>query len=90
MSDSIRKNIKKHLWYYIFFVALQIVGLALVLLTAGDKGIQLIAIILTTCAYMIWALAHQYIHHSLTAKIVIEYCLVGALGLTVSLFIFSV
>lgn len=90
MISVIRKNIKKHFWYYTLFVILQLLGLGLVLLTAGDKGIQLIAIIMTTFAYLVWALAHQYIHHSLTAKIVIEYCLVGALGLTVSLFLFNV
>ena len=90
MRKTISKNIRKHFLYYVLFILLQLVGLVLVLLTAGDKGIQLIAIILTTCTYIVWALAHQYIHHSLTAKIVIEYCLVGALGLTVSLFIFNV
>lgn len=83
-------RIKKHLWYYVSFIIIQAIGFLLVLFTAANKEIQMTAIILTTMCYILWALAHQHIHHSLTAKIVVEYVLVGSLGITVSLFLFNV
>jgi len=83
-------RIKKHIWYYCSFITIQVIGFLLVLLAASNKQIQMSAIFLTTACYIIWALTHQYLHHSLTAKIAAEYVLVGGLGLTVSLFLFNV
>ena len=82
-------RIKKHLGYYIAFTVVQLLGLVLVLLSAGNKQTQQIAILATTAFYFVFAVAHHYLNHDLTAKIVIEYALMGCLGLSVSLIAFN-
>ncbi len=82
-------NAKKHLWYYVSFAIIQLLGLLLVLLVAYDKQLQLMAIFITTIFYILWSLAHQYIHHHLNVKIATEYILIGALGLTISFVFFG-
>lgn len=90
VEAKVESNIKKHIWFYSSFVAIQLLGLGLVLGVAYDKHLQMMAMFITTFFYMFWALLHQYIHHHLNAKIVTEYVLMGSLGLVVSLFVFSV
>jgi len=80
---------KKHFWYYFSFVALQLLGLWLVMALSFDRQLQLTAIFATTVFYLFWALLHQYVHHHLSPKIVTEYVLMGSLGLTVSLVLFG-
>jgi len=82
-------RIKKHFWYYAFFLILQFFGFILVVFTAANKQLQIFALVVTTAIYIAWALLHQQLHHSLTKKIVVEYVLVGVLGLTISLFLFN-
>lgn len=83
------QNFKKHIGYYIVFSLVQLLGLALVLLASGNRQIQLFAILATTGFYFIFAVIHHMLDHDLTAKIVIEYALVGCLGLSASLIAFS-
>lgn len=85
-----KAKIKKHFWYYTSFATLQVLGLTLILLTAHNKQLQLMVIIMTTILYLFWSLLHHYIHHSLPAKIVVEYVLIASLGITISLFIFNI
>lgn len=83
------KNFHKHFWYYLLSVFFQVVGIILVYLFAYNKSIQMNIIVLTTIFYIFWSLLHQYIHHNITAKIVVEYVLIGFLGFTLSLFMFN-
>ena len=84
-----KKHMKQHFWYYFSFVVIQLLGFGLILLTASNRDVQRMMIIGTTCLYAFWALMHQYFHHHLTPKIVVEYMLIGTLGLIVSLFFFG-
>lgn len=83
------KKFKKHAGYYIVFSLVQVLGLILVILSSGNRQTQLFALLATTAFYFIFAVVHHILDHDLTAKIVIEYALVGCLGLSVSLFTFS-
>jgi hypothetical protein len=82
-------GIKKHFWFYISFAAIQLLGLALILLVSYDKQLQMTAILMTTMFYVFWGLLHQHLHHHLNAKIVTEYILIGGLGVTISFIIFG-
>jgi uncharacterized membrane protein len=84
-----KKNIKKHLGYYIAFALVQLLGLTIVLLSAGNKQLQQMAILGTTIFYFIFAITHHYLDHELNSKIVIEYALIGSIGLAVSLVFFK-
>lgn len=85
-----KKKIKNHLGYYITFTIIQILGFVLILMTAGNRQLQLTSIFATTIFYVIFALIHHYLDHDLSAKIVVEYALMGCLGLTVSLIVFNI
>jgi hypothetical protein len=88
MKAMLKKiKIKKHFEFYFSFLLIQIIGFSLVMLNAHNKNIQFILIILTSAIYALWSILHQYIHHNLTAKIVVEYVLIGVLGVSVSMFL---
>ena len=82
--------LQKHLIYYFIFLSIETVGVVLIFLMEGEKMMQLWVILGMTLFYMLWGIIHQYIHHHLAAKIVVEYALMGCLGLTVSLILFKI
>lgn len=84
---TIQAKIRKHIWYYAALVVLQVIGLALVFLTAADKSLQLTIMVFLTGMYVFWSLLHQYIHHTLSAKIAAEYVLFGLFGLAITYFV---
>ncbi|HZE87554.1 MAG TPA: hypothetical protein VE090_05120 [Methylomirabilota bacterium] len=77
---------KKHLWYYTSFILGELIGLVLLFFFAYDKTLQLLVLFFMTGFYVFWALLHHYFHHDITAKIVIEYVLIGILGMVVVFF----
>jgi len=84
---NIKALIQKHFWYYLSLVFLQLIGLGLLFFTGSNIGIQITAIIVMSVFYMFWASFHHYFHHNLTPKIVVEYVLMGLLGIVVSIFL---
>jgi len=85
-----KERIKKHIGYYIVFTLVQVLGLVLIISVAGNRHIQLAAILVMTLFYFIFAITHHLLDHDLNAKIVVEYALMGCLGLTVSLILFNI
>ena len=83
------EHTRKHLWYYVSFLAAELTGLGLVLYFAYDKNLQFLAVCFMTSFYIGWAILHHYHHHNVTIKIVIEYILMGLLGVVVSFLIFQ-
>ncbi|CAN5196015.1 hypothetical protein BH09PAT1_BH09PAT1_8160 [soil metagenome] len=77
---------QSHKVYYLLLVGMEALGFVLVLFAKGDKQLELTYIVLATFFYLIWALVHHYIHHDLHTKVVIEYCLLSALGIAVMFF----
>lgn len=47
----------------------------------------MLAVVITSLFYVGWGILHHFVHHDLNAKIVVEYVLIGSLGMTVVLFI---
>ena len=85
-----KERIRKHLGYYFVFTLVQILGLILIISVAGNRQIQLTAILAMTLFYFVFAVTHHLLDHDLSAKIVVEYALMGCLGLTVSLILFNI
>ena len=83
-----RDDIRHHLTYY-GVIAIVMVLSIFSLLSAPSKQLQLLIVSVTTIFYILLAAIHHYIHHSLNAKIVVEYVLIGSLGLTVFTFVLS-
>lgn len=81
------KKIKKHSFYYLSLLTILFLGLVLTFLAAPNIKLQGIIILLTVFFYVLWGILHHLINHELTAKIMIEYVLIGALGLSILFFI---
>lgn len=84
------ENLKKHTMYYLSLLTILIIGVYFALNTSYDKTLQTIIIILTVLAYVIWGIMHHLANHDLKMKIVVEYVLVGGLGLSIILFLLRV
>jgi hypothetical protein len=80
------KKFKKHLGYYISLITILSFGLILILLKSSNIKAQTIIVFLTVFFYVLWGILHHLINHELTLKIVIEYVLIGALGISILFF----
>ena len=80
---------KKHLGYYISLIAILSLGLILILISGPNAKTQAIVAFVTVFFYVLWGIVHHRINHELTLRIVIEYVLIGALGLSVLFFMLA-
>lgn len=81
------KKIKTHLPYYTVFLLIGVLGFWLLALNAHDPQGRMVVIVLLAFFYIIWGLLHHYVHHDISTKIVLEYVLIGALGISVIFFL---
>lgn len=84
-----KKHLLKHLNYYLALLVMQIIGLFVILSLTGNRELQVAVIIISTIGYVVWAILHQYLEHSLTTKIVVEYVLFGLFGIVAALLFFK-
>ena len=81
------EKIKLHFGYYVSLIVMLAVGFLVIYLSAPNRTLQIAAAILTTISYVFWGIIHHLINHDLHTKIVVEYVLIGILGLTMIVFI---
>ena len=81
------ERIKLHIGYYASLIAILAFGFLLVSLAFPNRELQILAAILTTLLYIFWGIIHHLINHDLHTKIVVEYVLIGILGLAMIFFI---
>lgn len=81
------KKFKKHIGYYLSLLTILIFGLILTFLAAPNIQLQIIIILLTTFFYVLWGIFHHLINHELSSKIMVEYVLIGALGVSILFFL---
>ncbi|EKD65036.1 MAG: hypothetical protein ACD_50C00208G0008 [uncultured bacterium] len=74
-------NLKLHIWYYTSLVGILSFGFLFVYLASPNRGLQMLLVISTTIVYISWGIIHHLLNHDLHAKIVVEYMLIGILGL---------
>lgn len=79
----------KHSAYYISLIVILILGFLLAS-SNSNRGFQIGVTVATTFFYVVWGIIHHLLNHDLNAKIVIEYILIGAFGLTTIFFLLSV
>ena len=78
----------KHSLYYASLIAILTLGFLLAY-NNSNKTFQIGVVIATTFFYVLWGIMHHLLNHDLSAKIVIEYILIGAFGLTIIFFLLS-
>lgn len=80
------KKFIKHSAYYFSLIAILALGLVLIFLTSPNIKQQGLIIALTVFFYVLWGILHHLINHELTLRIMVEYLLIGVLGLAVIFF----
>lgn len=81
-----KNKLKKHLFYYFLLVLILSFGAVLSILASPNIILQSIIIFITVIFYVSLGLIHHYLNHELTSKIMIEYGLIGGLGLSILFF----
>jgi hypothetical protein len=84
-----KEKFKKHLAYYMSLIIMLLFGLILIFLTKPNILLQALVILLTVIFYVIWGVVHHLINHELTLRIVVEYILIGALGISILFFMLT-
>lgn len=79
---------EKHIGYYLSLLAILGAGLAISFFSS-NRSVQILSLILTALFYVLWGIIHHRLHHDLTAKIVVEYSLMAALGISIIFFVFK-
>jgi len=82
-----KNKLKKHFGYYFSLTVILLSGLFLVFATSPNVLLQLAMVMMTGIFYMILGTSHHFVKHELTAKIMVEYVLIGALGISIVFFI---
>ena len=82
-----KKKLKKHILYYVTLLIIFSIGFLLTVFTSPNLTLQKIVISLTIVAYVLWGIFHHYRNHELTRRIMIEYILIGLLGLSIVFFL---
>lgn len=76
----------KHLGHYISLILILGFGIAAFSFASSHKSFQMAIIVLTALFYVFWGIFHHSSNHSLNTKIVIEYVLIGSLGIAALFF----
>lgn len=83
------KKISEHTIYYISLVIILSLSFMLAY-SSSNRDFQIGVVVATTFSYVLWGILHHLMNHDLHAKIVVEYILIGAFGLTIIFFLLSV
>jgi len=78
---------KNHIGYYIFLLLILGFGFFMALFASPNKQLQMIVVVITTFFYIVWGILHHLLNHDLSVKIVVEYILIGSLGLSAVFFL---
>lgn len=81
-----KKNNGRDLEYYISLSLILGLGLLFVLLASPNKDLQFVLTTLTTLFYILFGVVHHMVNHDISLGIMLEYLLIGALGLSILFF----
>lgn len=80
---------RKHWFYYGFLCVVLGFGLMVILLSPGNKELQISTVILMAVFYIVWAIIHHIVDHDMSAKVMLEYILIGMVGIAIVYFVLS-
>lgn len=82
----IQNKVKEHIVYYVSLAIIIVLGIIIALQFPHNKQVQMMAVVITTFFYVGFGIVHHRENHDVSAKIVVEYMLIGALGMTIASF----
>lgn len=80
------QTIFRHKWYYASLATIITLGLFLSYQTSS-KELQVAVVVLLSVFYVFYGIFHHFLEHDISQKIVIEYVLMGTLGLAIVFFL---
>lgn len=83
------EKLRSHLAYYFSLITILALGLILIFLTRPNIFLQALVILVMVIFYVLWGILHHLINHELSLRIVVEYVLIGALGVSILFFMLS-
>lgn len=83
------EHFKSHIGHYIALTLILGVSLFLVLLLSPNRDYQLAIVTLASFFYVVWGIVHHRANHELNRKIVVEYILIGLLGVGIVYFLMT-
>lgn len=81
-----KEKFRDHLAYYISLIIILSLGVVSIFSTRQNILLQAVAILMTVFFYILWGILHHLINHELTLRIMVEYILIGALGISILFF----
>jgi len=81
------KKINEHVAYYISLILIFALGTFLMSSATPNKQLQMLIFVIMAFFYVIWGVLHHFINHELSSKIVVEYILIGVLGVAIMFFL---
>lgn len=73
----------KHIEYYATLFVVLGSGFFIATNVSYNKQLQMMAVVITAILYVALGLLHHTFHHDVSHKIVVEYVLIAALGITI-------
>lgn len=81
------EKLEDHSPYYLSLMVILFLGFLFVYETAPNRYLQFLGTVTTAIVYAVWGILHHGRNHVLVAKIVIEYLLIGTLGIAIAVFV---
>jgi hypothetical protein len=79
--------LKSHIGYYLSLGSLLLICVGLIFTAGNQPAVKMAILVMTAVLYVIWGVAHHAVHHDISAKIVVEYVLIAALGMVLVLLV---
>lgn len=83
------KKVVNHLGYYFSLLAVLLLGFFIVISIQSSPQLQMLVVAMMTFAYVTIGILHHYVKHDINAKIVIEYVLIGSMGIAIAYFLLA-
>jgi hypothetical protein len=80
---------KKHWFYYLVLFIVLGIGLVVIAVSPNERDIQMGVVVLMALFYIVWAVIHHLIDHDMHAKVMLEYILIGMVGISVVYFVLT-
>lgn len=81
------KKTNKHIGHYISLILILGLGFIALRFSYPNRKLEVSVLVLTVIFYVTWGIVHHAINHSLNSKIVVEYILIGSLGIAALVFL---
>jgi hypothetical protein len=78
---------RKHVQYYVSLAIILIAGFLMMALSGKDSQMRMLSVLMTAFFYVVWGIVHHILHHDTSVRVVVEYVLIGALGIALVLIV---